>query len=277
MTWGCLLGEMSAAAAATITIDFGGDFRTVGSRMNHRASLHEKHGVCVVWVDDMPWMQFDSEDIAARRLAMAQLLGLRVATTPEIASAFGVGTATVERAAKAYREHGVRGLEPKKMPGRAPSVREPAMHKAILALARAGESQRAIALRFGLSRSAVKTSLDKSGWAPEKKQLRLAATNTGSDEKTKSRKEQDRAEACENAPSEAPSIDEEVTLPAETTADPDASDRSLDRLLAREGMLNDAAPLFENADNVRDVGALLAIPVLTQQGCSPWRCGCCRP
>lgn len=168
VTWGCLLAEMSAAAA-TIAIDFGGDFRTVGSRMNHRASLHEKHGVCVVWVDGMPWMQFDSEDIAARRLAMAQLLGLRVATTPEIASAFGVGTATVERAAKAYREHGVRGLEPKKMPGRAPSVREPAMHKAILALARAGESQRAIALRFGLSRSAVKASLDKSGWAPGKK------------------------------------------------------------------------------------------------------------
>lgn len=97
--------------------------------------------------------------------------------------------------------------------------------------------------------------------------MTLAVANTGSDEKPKSRKEQDGAKACEEAASKAPALDEEVTqLPAETTADRDASDRSLDRLLAREGMLNDAAPLFEDADNVRDVGALLAIPVLTQQG-----------
>jgi len=44
-----------------MTIDFGGDFRTVGSCMNHRDFLHEKHGVCVVWVDGMPWMQFDAK------------------------------------------------------------------------------------------------------------------------------------------------------------------------------------------------------------------------
>jgi hypothetical protein len=37
-------------------------------------------------------------------------------------------------------------------------------------------------------------------------------------------------------------------------------------LLAREGLLFDAAPLFEDADNVRDVGVLLAIPILVQQG-----------
>jgi len=157
------------SAAATIAIDFGGDFRTVGSRMNHRASLHEEHGLSVVWVDGMPWMRFDTEDIAARRLTIAQLLGLRVATAEQIASAFRVGVATVERAARAYREHGVRGLEPKMSPGRAPIVQEPAMHKAIFAAARNGESMRSIALRFGISRSAVKTSLKKSGWEPRKK------------------------------------------------------------------------------------------------------------
>ena len=74
--------------AATISIDFGGGFHSVGSRMNHRASLHEDHDVCVVWVDGSPWMRFDAQDIAARRLAMAQLLELRVATAQQIASAF---------------------------------------------------------------------------------------------------------------------------------------------------------------------------------------------
>ena len=248
--------EMSAAQ--TIAIDFGGDFRTVGSRMNHRASLHEEQGVCVVWVDGMPWMQFDAEDIAALRLTMAQLLGLRVATAAEIASAFGVGTATVERAAKAYREHGVRGLEPKKMSGRAPVVREPAMHKAILALARTGESQRSIALRFGISRTAVKTSLKKSGWeSRKKKQLTLAVADKGSDTRAGAQEDEDGASAGERPRSVDPVLNEGVILPAETTADPDASNRSLDRLLAREGLLHDAAPLFEDAHNVRDVGALL--------------------
>jgi hypothetical protein len=57
-----------------------------------------------------------------------------------------------------------------------------------------------------------------------------------------------------------------TAVPAAVTMDMDASHRVLDRSLAAEGMLEDAAPLFIDARGIRDVGALLAIPVLVQQG-----------
>ena len=153
------------------------------------------------------------------------------------------------------------------MPGRAPIVREPALHKAILASARKGESIRAIALRFGISRTSVNTSLKHSGWALERtNSCALSPTKAVATTTRSARSKRKKSRSMRTPTSVGPRLAEQMTLPAETTADPDPTDRSLDRLLAREGLLNDAAPLFENADNVRDLGALLAIPVLTQQG-----------
>lgn len=51
-------------------------------------------------------------------------------------------------------------------------------------------------------------------------------------------------------------------LPAQATADGNPDDRALDRLLARMGMLSDAAPLFGNRQNLPRAGLLLAIPIL---------------
>lgn len=51
-------------------------------------------------------------------------------------------------------------------------------------------------------------------------------------------------------------------LPAQATADDDPEDRALDRLLARMGILSDAAPLFGNRQNLPRAGLLLAIPIL---------------
>jgi transposase len=243
--------------------------------MNRRASLHKQEGVVVVWVDGRPWLRFDSDDVVARRLAMAQLCGLRVATRVQVAVAFGVGTATVERASKAFRSHGVAGLQPKNRSSRQGRVREPSLHKAIVAQARAGESIRAIALRFGLSRTAVNTSLKRSDWHPPEKQQTLAAmpTETVGRANVETVPVVDETEE-KNAEAQAPQAVEPTTqtdtqsvvLPPEKTYDRDPSDRLGDRVLARLGMLDDAAPLFEDADNVGDVGALLLFPLFVQQG-----------
>jgi len=48
--------------------------------------------------------------------------------------------------------------------------------------------------------------------------------------------------------------------------DADAADRSLDRILACLGMLEDAAPVFGNAVHIDGVGVLLAIPALVDSG-----------
>lgn len=58
----------------------------------------------------------------------------------------------------------------------------------------------------------------------------------------------------------------DIWVPAEVTVDTDPSDRSIDRFLAVQGLLQDAAPLFGEAQGLREVGALLAIPVMATQG-----------
>jgi hypothetical protein len=54
--------------------------------------------------------------------------------------------------------------------------------------------------------------------------------------------------------------------PAPPSHDTDPGDRSADRLLARLGLLEDAAPLFGSAPAVPRAGVLLAVPVLVQSG-----------
>lgn len=260
---------------STMSIDLGGGSSTGGFQMNHRASLHKEGDVWVVWVDRRPWMRFSSDDVAARRLAMAQLCGLRVATQAQIAAAFSIGTATVERASRQYRRHGVAGLQPKKSSSRCGRVREPALQRAIVALARDGESVRAIALRFGISRTAVNTSLERSNWQPRDNQRTLPAMPAGASGRANvetvpvvdgTRGRAVEAQAPQAVESTTRTGSQSVVLPPDRTDDSNPSDRSGDRLLARLGLLDDAAPLFEDADNVGDVGALLVFPLLVQQG-----------
>jgi transposase len=55
-------------------------------------------------------------------------------------------------------------------------------------------------------------------------------------------------------------------LPAPFTLDSDPSNRSGDRFLARQGLLDDAVPLFAPAEHLPRAGVLLAVPVLVKHG-----------
>src|SRR5207244_4300641 len=57
--------------------------------------------------------------------------------------------------------------------------------------------------------------------------------------------------------------------PATPSFDPNPLDRSLDRLLAALGRLDDAQPLFAPAQNLPRAGVLLAIPALVASGLLP--------
>lgn len=63
-----------------------------------------------------------------------------------------------------------------------------------------------------------------------------------------------------------PAAARDVEVPTVTTVDADPAARTGDRLFARLGLLDDAAPLFDNAQGVKEAGALLAIPVLVSHG-----------
>ena len=51
-----------------------------------------------------------------------------------------------------------------------------------------------------------------------------------------------------------------------TTLDCDPDDRVIDREMARQGLLTDAAPLFRDRDGVPAAGVLLAVPLLVASG-----------
>jgi len=57
-----------------------------------------------------------------------------------------------------------------------------------------------------------------------------------------------------------------TALPVETTLDPDPMNREIDRMLAVQGQLNDAAPLFAPGKGLPRAGVLLAVPLVMASG-----------
>jgi len=71
---------------------------------------------------------------------------------------------------------------------------------------------------------------------------------------------------CEGAPEETSSELLPDVAVSEFTVDRDPDDRSGDRAMARVGQLDDATPLFGNRQTLRQVGVLMAVPLLVQSG-----------
>lgn len=257
--------------------------------VNRRCQVNTVEGVIVVFVDGVAWMSFDECDVACRRLAMVQLAERAVGTHRQIASAFGLKPLAVDRFRRAYREHGLTGLLPKTKGPKGPRVTGGKVDKVLLAAKRAGQSETGIAAKLGISQPAVRDALRRLGYSAENRQTPLPMSEPAAAEQasapsvpgaSKPRDEggtpppgsapaQPTVEVSESssvvAPHE-PSPAVGPTVPAVFTMDTDPSNRSGDRELAVAGLLDDAAPLFGDAEGIRDVGALLAIPVLTQQG-----------
>jgi len=84
--------------------------------------------------------------------------------------------------------------------------------------------------------------------------------------------------ACEQAEADRRQADEVATAEVEEdgckgregrpigTLDTDPGDRSVDRLLARQGLLDDAVPWFEEGADIANAGVLLAVPFLVHSG-----------
>jgi transposase len=257
--------------------------------VNRRCQVKTVGGVIVVFVDGAAWMSFEDDDVPCRRLAMVQLAERAVGTHQQIASAFGLKPLAVDRFRRAYREHGLAGLLPKAKGPKGPRVTGGKIDKVILAAKRAGQSETRIAATLGISQPAVRDALRRLGYSPENRQSALpmgepAVTGSASARPVTGASEPPNEEVTP-PPDSAPALPAEVpdsrgvlpppepssaigptAVPAVFTMDTDPSDRRVDRDLAVAGLLDDAAPLFGDAEGIRDVGALLAIPVLTQQG-----------
>jgi transposase len=182
----------------------------------------------------------------------------------EIARAFGHSVESQRRWERRYETEGLAGLRRKKASG-APWKITGTEEAYIRKWFDTGETKSEMARRLGVNEGTVRNALKRMGLhrsegatealpfvGPEAGTEETPATET-----VASGEERADVEACgDDSPAARP--------PSLTFADP--LDRSLDRLLARLGKLDDAAPVFADVEGLPHVGVLLAIPLLVESG-----------
>jgi len=240
--------------------------------INDRCLLRTQDAHRVLLVAGVVLAQYAVGDSMAEAHAMVSLVEQGWAEQNEIARAFGCSTRTVRRHQRRFEAGGLAALgRAGGYPAGRPRLRT--SRSALIGRLKAeGHSHREIARRVGVSEVAVRKLLRRLGWValagPVQDQLPMEAPA---------------ANPNLSAPTEPASVAASATPPV--TADPnlsaalasaeedlpfsfdtDPADRSVDRLLACLGLLDDAAPLFRSGVRVPRAGVLLALPALVESG-----------
>jgi len=236
--------------------------------VNDRVNIQTEGTHRVVSVHGVVLAHYDVSDRAAEAYAMITLFDSGYAGQNDIARSFGFSCRSLRRYQAQLESGGLRALgQPK---GR-PSDRTPKLadqrDRTILRLKEKGISNRGIAQRLGLTENSIRKRLRRMSWKQE------PARSLPFSE-----------ESNENAPSVMPtpreSAREEVGVttgrceeaaasgvdPLPVSLDVDPRDRSMDRLLAAMGRIEDAAPIFARADSLPGAGVLAAVPALVASG-----------
>ena len=238
--------------------------------INPRCMLLTRDGCRVVLVSGMPLAQYAIGDRMSEAHAMVSLIDMGWADQKEVARTFGYSARTVRRCQQRFEQGGLAALGwPRGYPqGRArlgATRRDRIKH-----LKARGFSHYEIARQLGVSVRAVRKTLRRLGWKPSplvQRELPLDPSGAGHPKQPPARV------ACP-ADSPPPGGDPKLSAfsaPAAPTEPPasldtDPSHRWTDRLLARLGLLEDAAPLFGSAAAVPRAGVLLALPALVASG-----------
>ena len=217
--------------------------------INDRCLLRTQDGHRVVIVSGIILAQYAVTDAMAETHAMISLVEQGWADQNDVARVFGYTARTVRRQQRRFDEGGLAALgrQGGYPTGRArlPSGRI----KRVQQLRAAGNSHRQIARLMGVSAPAIRKLLRRCGWkepAPIQPELALGCPAPGNP---------NLSAFC--PPAQATPL---------ATYDTDPTDRGVDRLWARLGLLEDAAPLFGSANAVPRAGVLLALPVLAASG-----------
>jgi len=255
--------------------------------VNDEVSFRTEGTQRVISVHGVVFAHYSVEDRAAEAYAMITLWESEYATQTQIARSFGYSERTLRRYQERFAADGIPGLVSK--PGRpagrrsgGAKQRENALStlaprdQTILHLKAKGASNRVIAGKLGLSEGAIRKRLLRLGWQPQPQPASSGFLF-----------EQDPA----GDPSPTPEISantigilkdaaatggeqrgggtHEGVEPVPVSRDPNPLDRSMDRLLAAMGLLEDAAPVFAPAGSLPRAGVLLAIPALVASDVLP--------
>lgn len=235
--------------------------------VNDRVCLQSEGLRRVVLVHGVIVAHYDTRDRAAEEYAMLTLLDSGYAGEKEIARAFSCSERSIRRYARQFESGGLLALG--RTPGR-PSVIAPketdGRDGMILRMKERGFSNRGIAQRLGIAENSVRKRLRRLRWQPQPEVLlpflekKDQATPSGAMAPSDPIVEVSSANAV---------ISEQVSTTGEqvqASLDVNPLDRSLDRLLAAMGRLEDAAPMFAPTENLPGAGVLLAIPALVGSG-----------
>jgi len=237
--------------------------------VNDRVSYRTEGTVRVISVHGVVLAHYDTGDRAAELYAMVTLIDAGYADQNDVARAFGCSTRSLRRYHAHYETAGLAALV--RGPGRPAdsrrrSSRSRRRDQTMLGLTSLGASNRAIAGKLGVDERVVRRALCRLGYCPASEARLPFAEPTPAMPAADS--------AVTGRPYVAPP---QRVIPGEPTTDEvadagsisldlDPLNRSMDRLLAAMGQLDDAAPLFAATDALPGAGALLAVPALVASG-----------
>jgi transposase len=238
--------------------------------INGRCFLQTRDGHRVVLVSGLPLAQYAVGDRMSEANAMVSLVKLGWADQNDVARAFGYSVRTLRRYQERFAEGGLAALG---RPNGYPSGRarlEGSRRERFHELKAQGCSHYEIARQLGVSVRAVRKTLRRLGWkavllAQTELPLALPTAAPSKQPSAETLSSSDIAVAGGDPNLSAFSISATQNSPRRSH-DIDPTDRSADRLLARLGLLEDAAPLFGGAAAVPRTGVLLALPVLGASG-----------
>jgi len=241
--------------------------------VNARCLIRTRDGFRLVLVVGAPIAQYTVGDAMAEAHAMVSLVEQGWASQREVARAFGCAPRTVRRCQRRFEEGGLVALgRPRGYPKGHPRLGR-ARARLVGGMRAKGKSLREIGDAVGVSEKSIRNQLRRLGWrAPVAEQAELPLGPPGADPKLSA----SAASPVEQAPADpaqgadpklsafaTPPVDEE---PLTFSADRDPADRSVDRLLAHMGVLDDAAPRFRDGVAVPRAGVLLALPAIASSG-----------
>ncbi len=257
------------------------------SFLNGSVWFVESDGYRVVFRWHEPLYRVALTDEVHLRLVAVTLRQSGLATQQEICHAFGHSVATQTRWERQYRKHGSDGLVSKK-PGGGHRQLDKSQEDFVRRWFHAGCSNRNMAKRLSVDETTIRRTLKRLGLARQPVAIPRKLPHIEEQAAEIANAETLAAvavvETVGQTPTETPShalvplapspepcgsaIPAVVESPAvlSFSLDHDPHDRSLDRCLARLGLLDDALPLFADHASLPRAGALLAVPLLVRQG-----------
>lgn len=227
----------------------------------------------VVSVHGIIFAHFDITDRPAAAYAMVSLIESGYANQTEVSRAFQVSARTIRRYQERLEKGGLTEIaRPEGRPAeQGPDLaRRQRRDQMILRLKDKGFSNRAIAGKLGVTEKMVRKRLRTLGWkAP-------AVPSLGFVESTE--KQPNMPEIISAEPPTANLANSGLNTdqsdkggstephPVIGSFDPNPLDRSMDRLLAAMGVIEDAVPLFAEGSDLPRAGVLLAVPALVESG-----------